>query len=556
MFCALPLAFLWFTLINHLRVEWSVNPQYGYGWAVPLLCAYLFWKRLRNSDSARRTSARIVFSEDSPDETRSADFQSVVSPISNRQARELSRASHYSHVPNSFFYLILATCALAYALTRLVQEANPEWRLISWALALEVIGITLLLVRFALGARRFAHLTFPIFFFLVAVPWPTGIEAPLIRLLTTANTGCTVDLLGLFSIPAIRHGNIIEISAGMVGVDDACSGIRSFQATLMVALFLGELYALTAKRRTLCVVAGVALAFIFNIVRTFILVSGASVNGTGAVSSWHDSAGITILIGCFLCLWALSVVLKGRLSKAAAVEMNPSYRSGPAPRGSEATLRMRPVSKCALLLLGWFLAVEAGTELWYRSHEWGVPKATVWHLVLPRQASNLRELAFSDNVKQLLRYDEGLIGSWQTADGTHWQAIFLRWNPGSIAVHTAKSHTPEVCLTAAGRKLGPRPELRVIPVHGVALPFLSYVTNDEMGPLHVFYCLWEDRAGTQTFGTTELSYANRLAPVLAGHRNCGQRSLEIAVAGINDPIESQAALVRELERLIELTAPR
>jgi len=47
-----------------------------------------------------------------------------------------------------------------------------------------------------------------------------------------------------------------------------------------------------------------------------------------------------------------------------------------------------------------------------------------------------------------------------------------------------------------------------------------------------------------------------LAPVLAGHRNCGQRSLEIAVAGINDPIESQAALVRELERLIELTAPR
>src|SRR5207253_3377226 len=129
-----------------------------------------------------------------------------------------------------------------YALTRLVQEANPEWRLISWALAVEVISITLLLVRFALGTRRCAQAAFPICFFLLAVPWPTGIEAPLIRLLSTANTNCTVDLLGVFGIPAIRHGNIVEISAGIVGVDAACSGIRSFQATLMIALFLGELY--------------------------------------------------------------------------------------------------------------------------------------------------------------------------------------------------------------------------------------------------------------------------------------------------------------------------
>ena len=38
------LAWLWFTLINHLRVEWSVNPQYAYGWAVPFLCLYLLWR--------------------------------------------------------------------------------------------------------------------------------------------------------------------------------------------------------------------------------------------------------------------------------------------------------------------------------------------------------------------------------------------------------------------------------------------------------------------------------------------------------------------------------
>ena len=43
-----PLAWLWFRLIDHLRVEWSVNPQYTYGWAVPFLCAYLLWGKAEN----------------------------------------------------------------------------------------------------------------------------------------------------------------------------------------------------------------------------------------------------------------------------------------------------------------------------------------------------------------------------------------------------------------------------------------------------------------------------------------------------------------------------
>src|SRR5579862_10051965 len=32
------LGYLWFVLIRHLSIEWSVNEQYTYGWAVPFLC--------------------------------------------------------------------------------------------------------------------------------------------------------------------------------------------------------------------------------------------------------------------------------------------------------------------------------------------------------------------------------------------------------------------------------------------------------------------------------------------------------------------------------------
>jgi hypothetical protein len=54
-----------------------------------------------------------------------------------------------------------------------------------------------------------------------------------------------VEVLGWLGIPAMAHGNVIEVATGMVGIDEACSGIRSFQSSLMISLFFGEFYALS-----------------------------------------------------------------------------------------------------------------------------------------------------------------------------------------------------------------------------------------------------------------------------------------------------------------------
>src|SRR5438045_5530767 len=88
------LGFLWFTLINHLRVEWSVNPQYGYGWAVPVLCAYLIWRR------TKEVGVRI-------------EASTLGSPSSD--------------LPSPISYFLMLCLALAWLPTRLIQEANPEW---------------------------------------------------------------------------------------------------------------------------------------------------------------------------------------------------------------------------------------------------------------------------------------------------------------------------------------------------------------------------------------------------------------------------------------------
>lgn len=253
-----------------------------------------------------------------------------------------------AHPPASIFYLLLVSLSLLYAPTRFLHEANPIWRLTSLLWTLEVIGITLLMLPLVLdvyhasrpthhasrfSAFCFSDFQFPILFFLVAVPWPSGLENLLTQSLMRLNVSTTVELLGAFGVPVIQHGNVIEIATGRVGIDGACSGIRSFQATLMISLFLGELYRLTVLGRVWLVGLGFGLAFAFNVARTLLLTQIAVAKGVGAIASWHDPAGVTILVACFLGLWLLAFWLKSRTG-VPPVSANVARASSPASSAS------------------------------------------------------------------------------------------------------------------------------------------------------------------------------------------------------------------------------
>ena len=70
--------------------------------------------------------------------------------------------------------------------------------------------------------------------------------------------------------------------------------------------------------------------------------------------------------------------------------------------------------------------------------------------------------------------------------------------------------------------------------------------------MHIFYCLWEDHGTEHDLHPADLTLRNRLEPVLSGRRNLGQRSLEIAIWGINDAKEAEEEFVRELKELIKV----
>ena len=192
---------------------------------------------------------------------------------------------------------------------RLFEIANPEWRLLAWIHALAVVTLTLLLLWWAGGKAWLRHFAFPVAFIFIAVPWPTALETPVIQGLMRIVAHVAAETAMLLGTPAQVEGNLIRVSNGLVGVNEACSGIRSLQTSLMIGLLFGEVKRLSVLRRLALVVCAVVIALLANFVRAVFLVMVAATENLSEVSRWHDIAGYSIIAFVFVATLALAYLL-------------------------------------------------------------------------------------------------------------------------------------------------------------------------------------------------------------------------------------------------------
>jgi exosortase len=486
-------AVCWGFVFNVLRVDWSINPQYHYGWFVPLLALGLF--RLRWT-------------------TRPA-----IAPLHSLRT-----------------VVLLATGSLALLLPiRLVEEANPEWRLVQWIHALQMVLVTLCALYYAGGRPWVRHFLFPVCFLLVAVPWPVPLEQPLVQNLMRAVAGVTVELVNLLNIPAVQYGNVIQINSGLVGIDEACSGVRSLQTAFFICLFLGELYRFSWTRRLMLLLLGFLTALICNVGRTFYLVYTASHHGIDRLHAVHDTAGQIVLVVTILGILGIAYLLRRPLTITPTTAA-PSARSLPFPI----------VAAC----LAWALLTEVATEAWYRLHETQTLENARWSVTWPAVES-AESVPLDSGLQTMLRFNDGRAETWKDDSGNHWQAFFFRWEPGRNSAQLATAHTPDICLRGAGYELSSDLGVRTVPVKDINLPFRQYVFTHGSRPLHVFYCRWEDQTTRSTGDLGEDgSKGSRFRAVLAGHRHLGQQVLEVAVNGVETPEDALAAFTNQLPQLV------
>ena len=491
--------FLWLEVIFQLQSEWSFNPQYSYGWTVPFLAAWIFYQRWIS--------------------------------------RPTPEPSAWPGLTSTLIFLAAAILLPS----RIIAVANPDWRLLSWTMALVAAVVSLGAIHLAGGRAWLRQFVFPVLFFLVAVPWPVQFEQPVIQSLMRADAAITIQLLNLVGTLAVQHGNVIELSTGQVGIDDACTGVRSLQATFMVALFLGEFYRLTIARRALLVLAGGLLAFVCNIGRTFLLCQIAAGSGLSAIHRWHDPAGYTILVVCLFVLWGLSLWLK-----------RPAENPATPPQRHIAISSPRN-TVLALALIVWLGLIEVAAAAWYSKSGGLTNNNAQWSVAWPTNKLDYRRYPLPEEVSTLMRFNEGGAATWRSSDGRDWMMYSFRWLPGRTAALFVKNHRPDICLPASGLTMQSQSEIRLVRINGLNLPLHFYRFDDNGRPLHVVYCYWDGRSSYDSNSAAaeeDWTMRGRLRSAREGKREVGARMLELAIWGEASDVEAQAALTHELEQIV------
>ena len=170
-------------------------------------------------------------------------------------------------------------------------------------------------IEYVFGRDGLRQFVFAFAFLLLALPVPETIYYPLVSDLQSKVALLNVELLNLFGVPAERLGNAIRLPACVVGIDEACSGIRSLQSAVMATLFIGWLNLKRRGLRLALLALGILLAMGGNLLRAFWLSYTAHTKGAAAIASYHDAAGWSILAftaaGVAAAAWGL-----GRWEKA------------------------------------------------------------------------------------------------------------------------------------------------------------------------------------------------------------------------------------------------
>ncbi len=116
---------------------------------------------------------------------------------------------------------------------------------------------------------------FPILVWLISAPMVSAVEAQvnlaLLRYIVTV-VAWVFDVLGL---PIEQQGNVLALPTGNVGVEDACSGIRSLTGCLFAGSFLAATFLDHLGKKIALVCAALVLALITNLGRSLVLTSWA-----------------------------------------------------------------------------------------------------------------------------------------------------------------------------------------------------------------------------------------------------------------------------------------
>lgn len=244
------------SVLPGLVQDWWEKADYSHGFFVPMLSAYLVWrKRDELAGLARRPNFAGMFL-----------------------------------VAASIGMLFLGSLGAELYLSRVA-----------------FVGTLAGLIVYFLGWQFLRKLAFPVAFLLFMIPLPVIAYNELVfplQLLASRFATSVLDVLNLF--PVVREGNILALPHSRLEVVEACSGIRSLMSLTALALGYGYLGEKNRWIRAVLAIAMVPLAVVSNGLRVVVTAIMAYYIGLErAEGALHSFSGWLIFIVATLLLLAV-----------------------------------------------------------------------------------------------------------------------------------------------------------------------------------------------------------------------------------------------------------
>ncbi|QYM80064.1 exosortase/archaeosortase family protein [Horticoccus luteus] len=264
---------------------WRVKEDYGFGWLVPAFVAFVVYDRW---------------------EKIAATVGACAAPGSPRASGVVGKLQTIAVVA------VMILGVLFFLLGAFYRAGAGTSQPGTLALTLGMIGIVLPLIYFnapptpaptVAGFGRDPRLKlaalflFPALVWLVSAPLVSAIDQQLRLFLLRKVVTVVSVVFEVLGLPLEQQGNVLVLpSGGTVGVEDACSGIRSLTGCLFAGSFLAAVFLQRWWQKIALVVAAMILAFVTNLARGLFLTSWAYRYGADSISGEvHDIAGYAVL---------------------------------------------------------------------------------------------------------------------------------------------------------------------------------------------------------------------------------------------------------------------
>ncbi|MDC3132246.1 exosortase/archaeosortase family protein [Opitutae bacterium] len=292
---------------------WESRDEYSFGYLVPLFALYVVYDR----------KELILSLLTKADCSSSADQKANGLWICNFLALS-------GFISGILLYLVGGLLRVA------TMPQNPATLAISVGFALVLLSSVFIFASETIYEERIVlknrlKLTFlflfPALIWLISAPLVSVLETKIRVFLLTQVTIIVFTLMDFLGFEIERQGNVLVLPKGVVGVEEACSGIRSLTACLFAGSFLASVYLSKFWKKIVLVLMAMVFAILTNLLRSGFLTLWAYFYGSeaindhwalpiiGDIGSVHDVMGMAVLLLTTIGLLCLLPILNFDLNK-------------------------------------------------------------------------------------------------------------------------------------------------------------------------------------------------------------------------------------------------